>query len=117
MTVRVFVDGRWLSQKKGKAWSHFYATCIVQPLNSKRAARSWIGERAILNSTNSYLVYVRKYHRMIAVVVLRMLLSQVFLARSSAHFITSVLGVDSNGYEKAGAYRRAALRLLFGGVH
>lgn len=81
------------------------------------AGRSWIGERAVLNSTNSYVVYIRKFHGTIAVILLRMLLSQVFVARSLAHLITSVMGMDSNGYEKARAYWRAALRLFFGGAH
>jgi N-acetylglucosaminyl-diphospho-decaprenol L-rhamnosyltransferase len=79
------------------------------------AGRPWIGERAVLNTTNSYIVYVRKFHGMMAVILLRMLLSQVFVARSLAHLITSALGMDSNGYDKAMAYWRAALRLFFGG--
>lgn len=81
------------------------------------AGRSWIGERAVVNTTNSYLVYMKKFHGMTAVIVLRMLLSQVFIARSLAHFITSVFGMDPNGYEKARAYQRAAARFFFGGVH
>ncbi len=93
----------------------YSAACQV--IHFEGAGRSWIGERAVLNSTDSYLVYVRKFHGLIAVVVLRMLLSQVFIARSLAHFITSVFGMDSNGYEKASAYRRAALRLFSGGAH
>lgn len=93
----------------------YSAACKV--FHFEGAGRSWIGERAVLNSTDSYLVYVRKFHGMVAVVILRMLLSQVFIARSLAYFITSVFGMDSNGYEKASAYRRAALRLLFGGAH
>lgn len=91
----------------------YSAACKV--IHFEGAGRSWIGERAVLNTTNSYLVYVRKFQGMIVVIVLRMLLSQVFLVRSLAHFIASVLGMDSNGYEKAGAYRRAALRLILGG--
>lgn len=93
----------------------YSAAC--EAIHFEGGGRSWIGERAVLNSTDSYLVYVRKFHGMVAVVILRMLLSQVFIARSLAYFITSVLGMDSNGYEKASAYRRAALRLLFGGAH
>ncbi len=81
------------------------------------AGRSWIGEWAVLNSTNSYLVYMKKFHGMIAVIVLSMMLSQVFIAQNLAHFITSVFGIDSNGYEKARVYRRAALGLFLGGVH
>ncbi len=93
----------------------YSAACEV--IHFEGSGRSWIGERAVLNSTNSYLVYVKKFHGIIAVIVLRMLLSQVFIARSLAHFITSVFSLDANGYEKARAYRRAALRLFFGGVH
>jgi hypothetical protein len=57
---------------------------------------------------------MRKFHGRIAVIVLRMLLSQVFIARSLAHVITSLLRLDLNGYEKSSAYLRAAMRLLFG---
>jgi len=93
----------------------YSAACKV--IHFEGAGRSWIGEQAVLNSTNSYLVYVRKFHGIVAVLVLRMLLSQVFIARSLAHFMTYILGMDSNGYEKSNAYRRAALRLLLGGPH
>lgn len=92
-------------------------SAICEVVHFEGAGRSWIGERAVLNSTDSYMVYVKKFHGMMAVVVLRMLLSQVFFVRSSAHLITFLLGVDSNGYEKAKAYWRAALKLLLGGVH
>lgn len=91
----------------------YSAACKV--VHFEGSGRSWIGERAVLNSTNSYLIYVRKYHGMLAVVILRMLLSQVFIARSLAHFATFIFGMDSKGYEKANAYRRAAFTLLLGG--
>jgi N-acetylglucosaminyl-diphospho-decaprenol L-rhamnosyltransferase len=93
----------------------YSAACEV--IHFEGAGRSWLGERAVLNSTNSYLVYMRKFHGMGAVIILRMLLSQVFILRSLVHFITFIFSMDANGYEKASAYRRAALRLFFGGVH
>jgi N-acetylglucosaminyl-diphospho-decaprenol L-rhamnosyltransferase len=90
----------------------YSALCKV--IHFEGSGRSWIGEQAVLNSTNSYLIYVRKFHGIMGVVILRMLLSQVFIARSLAHFFTSLFGLNSNGYEKANAYRRAALRLILG---
>jgi GT2 family glycosyltransferase len=93
----------------------YSATCKV--IHFEGAGRSWIGERAVLNSTNSYVVYVRKFHGKTAAVLLRLLLSQVFFARSLSHFIASLFAMDANGQEKSRAYRRAAVRLFFGGTH
>lgn len=93
----------------------YSASCEV--IHFEGAGRSWIGERAILNTTNSYLVYFRKFHGATAVSILRILLSQVFIARSSAHYICHVFGSDCNAFKKAVAYRRAALRLFYGGTH
>lgn len=89
----------------------YSAACEV--IHFEGAGRSWIGERAILNTTNSYLIYFKKFHGIIAVVALRLLLSQVFVARSLAHFISYAVRADRNGYEKAVAYRRAAFSLFF----
>ena len=93
----------------------YSAACEV--LHYEGAGKSWIGVRAVLNTTNSYVVFMRKHHGMAAVIVLRMLLSPVFIVRSLAHFFTFMFGMDTNGHEKASAYGRAALRLFFGGVN
>jgi len=73
---------------------------------------SWIGERAVLNTIDSYIVYVKKYYGTMAVIVFRILLAQVLAFRSLAFFITATLGASLNGHEKASAFWRAAIRLL-----
>ena len=93
----------------------YSADCRV--IHFEGAGRSWIGERAVLNSSNSYIIYVRKFHGESAVVLLRMLLSQVFFARSMGHYIASLIGKDANGKEKSRAYIRAGIQLFLGSKH
>jgi N-acetylglucosaminyl-diphospho-decaprenol L-rhamnosyltransferase len=93
----------------------YSAACEV--IHFEGAGRSWIGEHAVINSTNSYLIYVKKFNGTVAVLILRTFLAQVFVFRGLAHLFTSLLGVDANGYEKARAYWRAVLVLFFGGRH
>jgi N-acetylglucosaminyl-diphospho-decaprenol L-rhamnosyltransferase len=90
----------------------YSAACQV--IHLEGAGRPWIGERAVLDSTNSYMVYVKKFEGAYGLVKLRFGLTAVFLARSMAHFIAAIFGTDPYGREKARAFRRAALRLYFG---
>ena len=66
----------------------------------------------MLNTTDSYLVYMRKFHNASASFALRSLLAPVFLARSAANLVAAMIGRDAYGKEKSRAFRRAAARLL-----
>ena len=79
------------------------------------AGRPWVGERALLNTTESYMVYVSKFHGSTAVLVLRALLTPVFLMRAMAYMASYILHMDLYGSEKSKAYFHAALKLT-GGV-
>lgn len=88
----------------------YSAACEVTHFEG--AGRPWIGERAVLNTTDSYLAYMRKFHGAFASLTVRSLLSPVFLARSAAHRVAALLKRDPHGQDKARAFQRAAMRLL-----
>lgn len=76
------------------------------------AGRAWVGERAVLNSTHSYLVYAKKFYGMRGSFLLRLLLTPVFFARALGHGLLGIVNVDVNGLAKAEAFGRAALKLI-----
>jgi N-acetylglucosaminyl-diphospho-decaprenol L-rhamnosyltransferase len=76
------------------------------------AGRPWIGERAVLDTTASYLRYCEKHRGSAAVVLLALLLPPVFLLRSAALLGAACVGRDRFGKAKARAFARAALQLL-----
>lgn len=88
----------------------YSASCEITHFEG--AGRSWLGERAILNSTHSYLVYSKKYYGAMGRLFLRLLLPPVFFVRAIAHGVLGILGVDSIGLAKARAYGRATLKLI-----
>lgn len=61
----------------------------------------------ILSVLIANFVYVKKLHGTIAVVVERIMLLQIFLARNLKHLVMPV----------SQAYRRAAIRLFFWSTH
>lgn len=78
------------------------------------AGRPWVGERALLNTVDSYMVYVSKFHGCAAVLVLRALLVPVFALRALAYWAVYMMRLDSYGTEKGRAYFLAALKLIRG---
>lgn len=88
----------------------YSAACTVTHFEG--AGRPWIGERAVLNTVDSYLSYVRKFHGGLNLLALRTALSPVFLLRSMANWLIALSGRDPHGRDKARAFRRAAWRLL-----
>jgi GT2 family glycosyltransferase len=75
------------------------------------AGRPWIGERAVLNTTRSYVIYTRKFSGRSGELALRMLMAPAFLLRSGTYLLMATLGRDMHGREKAHAFGTAALRL------
>ena len=88
----------------------YSAACEVTHFEG--AGRPWIGEKAILDSTHSYLVYTKKFSGKMGQALLRLMLAPIFIARAMALGITGFLGIDVNGLAKAKAYGRAALKLI-----
>ena len=78
------------------------------------AGRPWVGERALLNTMDSYMVYFSKFHGSTAVLVLRVLLTTVLLMRSMAYLASHNLRMGLHGSEKSKAYFHAALKLTCG---
>lgn len=94
----------------------YSASCEV--MHFEGSGKRWIGKDAILNSTDSYMVYIKKYYGNVELFILRMLLALVFLVRSIGYIFANILGKEKemDGYEKAKAYSLAALNLLLGRV-
>lgn len=87
----------------------YSANCEV--IHYEGSGRPWIGRAAVVNSVNSYLVYLEKFHGWFAVFVLCLFLPPVFLLRGVCHSLTNLLGFDPYGLEKARTYCHAARRL------
>lgn len=78
------------------------------------AGRPWVGERAVLNTADSYMVYIAKFHGRAAVLMLRALLAPIFAFRALAYWAVYMMRLDSYGTEKGRAYFLAALKLIRG---
>lgn len=90
----------------------YTANTIVTHLEG--AGRPWIGRRAVLNTAVSYAVYTRKYHGRHGRLVLGTFLPVVWWLRAAGHGVLHVLRRDAYGAEKAAAYWRAGLIIMFG---
>ena len=88
----------------------YSACCTITHLEG--AGRAWIGERALLNSVDSYLVYCRKFYGRLSQIGLAVTLSIVFLARAALYGLSHALGRDVVLNEKRLGFFRAATRLL-----
>lgn len=89
----------------------YSADCDV--IHYEGAGRSWIGERALQNTTNSYVIYSKKFYGKVYAVLLPIFLAPVFFARSGIYLATAMFDSDQVKKEKAGAYWRVALNMLF----
>lgn len=85
------------------------ANCEV--IHHEGSGRSWIGKLAVIHTTRSYLVYMRKFFGPMSVFVLRFFLATIFLFRSFCHFLTWVVCMDGEGTSKAAAYLDGTLLL------
>mgnify|MGYP006433319323 CR=1 FL=1 len=89
----------------------YSADCNV--IHYEGAGRSWIGERALSNTADSYIIYVEKFYGKIHQALLRLLLPIIFFARSFVYFVAANFHGDPVRKEKASAYWRVALSILF----
>jgi len=90
----------------------YSSACKVTHLNW--GGRSWIGEKAIIDSTNSYIIYTKKYYKNYGNICLRIALAPLFLLRSIVCFFMQISGVKKDGINQAKAFGKAAAILLFG---
>jgi N-acetylglucosaminyl-diphospho-decaprenol L-rhamnosyltransferase len=78
------------------------------------AGRPWIGRRAVLNTAFSYTVYTRKFHGLLGRALLGIFLPMVWWVRAAGYGLMYVLGRDEHGADKASAFGRAGLIVMFG---
>lgn len=79
-------------------------------------ARPWIGQRALLNTVRSYQIYVRKYYGYSGLIILRILLIPLFVARCLGFFCIALFKKRRVCIEKAIASLLAAWMLLSVGL-
>lgn len=89
-------------------------SALCEVTHFEGAGKSWIGERAVLNSTHSYLVYTKKYYGVSGQILFRLLLSPIFVGRAFSYALIGIVKTDGDGLAKARAYGRAAMRLIWG---
>lgn len=73
--------------------------------------KEWVGEKALLNTMNSYIAYTRKFQRG-GLFFLKFFLSAVMFLRGVVYSVQSLSSASGIAREKARAFMRASLRLL-----
>ncbi len=91
----------------------YYSACAAVT-HFEGAGRTWVGRRAVLNTTVSYSVFARKFFNVQERIVLRILLPVIFASRAALCLLNSMLRLDEDGHEKAMAFGVAAWRMLAG---
>lgn len=92
-----------------------YSVCyskIANVIHYEGAGRLWIGKNAIINTTNSYIIYYKKYYNIYYQYMFKILLIVIFSFRVIAHTSTYFFDKDVNGKEKGLAYYCAIKILL-----
>lgn len=97
-----------------RAGGRVYYTTDTAVTHLEGAGRPWIGRRAVLNTAMSYTVYTRKFHGLLGRAVLGIVLPMVWWFRALGHGLMYLLGGDKYGADKAAAYGRAGLIVMFG---
>ena len=87
----------------------FSSLCKVTHLEG--SGRPWLGEKAILNTVYSYLIYAKKFYGLRGQFFLRIMLAPVFFIRAIIYLIFRIFKIDSNGYHKAKTYFHASFFL------
>lgn len=73
--------------------------------------KEWVGEKALLDTMNSYIAYTRKFQRG-RLFFLKFFLSPVMFLRGGVYSAQSLFSASGIAGEKARAFMRASLRLL-----
>lgn len=74
--------------------------------------RLWIGQCALFNTVRSYQIYSDKFFSHFLGVIMRLLLSHIFVMRSFYFYLRFLLNLNVTEKDKARAYFLAALRLV-----
>lgn len=83
-------------------------TNSVQVTHFEGGGKVWIGERALVNTSESYCLYVSKFYKFPVTVLFKWSMSFVFFMRSVIFYIYSLLTNDDVKKDKASAYLTAA---------
>ncbi|MFZ3071861.1 MAG: glycosyltransferase family 2 protein [Thermodesulfobacteriota bacterium] len=83
----------------------------VEMVHYVGSAKEWIGEKALLNTMNSYIEYTKQFQRR-WLLFLRFFLSAVMLLRVIAYSVQSFFSASGVVRDKARAFMRASFRLL-----
>jgi N-acetylglucosaminyl-diphospho-decaprenol L-rhamnosyltransferase len=92
-----------------------YSACTTVT-HFEGAGRAWVGSRAVLNTSDSYLIFARKYFSGWEQFVLRLFLPVAFVARAAVCFAVSLLVHDMHQHDKAKAFATAAWRMFSGNM-
>ena len=84
----------------------------VHILHYEGGGKEWIGENAVLNSVDSYIIYTRKHYGTLAVAAVRVGLFLVFSIRSIAHLFTGISRTEQFGIHKSKVFLKAAVKLI-----
>lgn len=74
--------------------------------------RIWIGERALLNTIQSYKIYIRKFYGVPSLIVMALTLCCIFIMRAALYRIYYSYSSDDILAEKSISYFRAAYMLM-----
>lgn len=84
----------------------------VDVLHYEGAGKPWIGEKALLRTMNSYVLFLKKYYSMHVAILTKLSLGLLMMGRASAYFILSHVKPSVVIQEKRSAYFKAAKFLL-----
>jgi GT2 family glycosyltransferase len=86
----------------------------LSAVHFEAGGKPWIGERALLNTTASYMTYVARHYGPVATLVLRLGLAPVFAARALANLVLWALRRSATRRERAVAFWSACRKLVEG---
>ena len=75
--------------------------------------RSWVGRRALMNTSRSYVIFTRKFYGGAAEILVRAALGVVFVLRAAAYQASTLAARSPDRRDKAGSYFAAGRALLF----
>ncbi len=89
-------------------------TPYVEIIHYQGAGCAWIGENALRNTKNSYLIYTKKFYGKCSIVFLRTGLCIVMFMRAIAFYFLSLFSKSIIVKKKARAFMKVSFQLLIG---
>ncbi len=84
----------------------------VEVTHFHAGGKAWVGERAMINTINSYLIYLEKFHSTNSITIVKLCLVLIFALRFIAFGVLSVLTNSTIKKEKTRAFFKIFRRLL-----